>query len=166
MEQILQPGQSIARGVCRHLRSLGFTSITEFVPKRGLRVDVAGVGPKGEIWVIECKSSRADFRSDQKWQGYLDWCDRYFWAVGPEFPMEILPPDTETGRMIADEFDAEIVAYGPEAKLPPARRKALTLKIARTAMDRLSWHTDPSPTPPTGGGAGPLTGLRRHSALP
>lgn len=143
MEQSLQPGQSLARGVCRHLRTLGFAAITEFVPTRGLRVDVLALGPKGEIWVIECKSSRADFMSDQKWEGYLEWCDRYFWAVGPEFPKEILPD--ETGLILADEFDAEIVSYGPEAKLAAARRKALSLKVARTAMERLFFHTDPSP---------------------
>ena len=51
------------------------------MPTRGLRVDVFALGPKGEFWVIECKSSRADFIADGKWQGYLEWCDRYFWAV-------------------------------------------------------------------------------------
>lgn len=78
MEQELQPGQLLARGVSRHLRSHGFVSVEEFVPERGKRVDVMALGPKGEIWVIECKSSRADFQSDQKWEGYLEWCDRYF----------------------------------------------------------------------------------------
>ena len=144
MELSLQPGQGLARGVCRHLRSLGFASMTEFVPARGLRVDVLGVGPKGEIWIVECKSSRADFMTDRKWQGYLEWCDQYFWAVGPEFPTDILPEGS--GLMLADEFDAEVVRYGPETRLAAARRKALSLKVARTAMDRLLSHTDPSPT--------------------
>ena len=82
----LQPGQRLARGVSRHLLTHGFVSIEEFVPTRGLRVDVMGLGPKGELWVIECKSSRADFLSDSKWQGYLEWCDRFFWAVDTDFP--------------------------------------------------------------------------------
>jgi len=111
------------------------------VPERGKRVDVVAVGPKGEIWVIECKSSRSDFTSDQKWGGYLEWCDRYFWAVDIDFPNELLPPDT--GLIIADAYNAEIIRMGPESKLPPARRKALTQRIARVAARRLQSHRDP-----------------------
>lgn len=129
------PGQLLARGVARHLRSLGFASVFEFVPSRGLRVDVLGIGPKGEIWVVECKSGRADYATDHKWQGYLDWCDRFFWAVDAAFPEDILPPDT--GLIRADAYDAAIIAMGPETPLAPARRKALTLKAARIAAERL-----------------------------
>lgn len=74
----LQAGQLLARGVCRHLLTHNFTSLEEFTPERGKRVDVMAIGPKGEIWVIECKSGREDFRSDHKWRGYLEWCDRFF----------------------------------------------------------------------------------------
>ena len=87
---LMQPGQVIARGVCRLLASHDFGCLEEFVPKRGLRVDVMALGPKGELWVVECKSSRADFMCDAKWQGYLDWCDRYFWAVDQDFPTDLL----------------------------------------------------------------------------
>ena len=79
--ETLMPGQLLARGVARHLVSHGFVCVEELVPARGLRVDVMALGPKGEIWVVECKSSRVDFTSDSKWQGYLEWCDRFFWAV-------------------------------------------------------------------------------------
>lgn len=99
------------------------------------------VGPKGEIWVIECKSSRADFQSDAKWQGYLDWCDRYFWAVDAEFPTDLLPP--ETGLIIADGYGAEILRMGEESRLAPARRAALIRKFARDAARRLQWLRDP-----------------------
>lgn len=137
----LQPGQKLARGVARHLHSHGFASVEEFVPARGLRVDVMGLGPKGEVWVIECKSSRADFTSDRKWQGYLDWCDRYFWAVDQDFPTDLLEP--ETGLIIADAYDAEVVRMGPEHKLAPARRKALIQKFATHAARRLHALRDP-----------------------
>ena len=79
------PGQRLQRGVCRGLRALDFVCVEELVPCPGLRVDVMALGPRGEVWVVECKSGRADYRSDRKWQGYLDWCDRYFWA-GEAFP--------------------------------------------------------------------------------
>jgi len=141
MNETLKPGQLLARGVCRHLRQHNFVSIEEFVPERGLRVDVMALGPKGEIWVVECKSSRADFQTDQKWQGYLDWCDRYFWAVDEAFPTELLPD--ETGLLIADAYDAEIIRMGPEEKLAAPRRRQLTHKFARHAAQRLLDFRDP-----------------------
>lgn len=136
-----QPGQLLARGVCRHLLSHDFVTVEELVPTSGLRVDVMALGPKGEIWVIECKSSRADFQSDSKWQGYLEWCDRFFWAVDTEFPTELLPP--ESGLIIADSYGAEIIRMPEEAKLAAARRKVLTHKFARTTALRLQGMRDP-----------------------
>ncbi|MCB1337663.1 MAG: MmcB family DNA repair protein [Maritimibacter sp.] len=137
----LQPGQILARGVARHLRQHGFVSVEEFVPVRGLRMDVFALGPQGEFWVIECKSSRADYLADGKWQGYLDWGDRYFWAVDADFPTELLP--AETGLIIADGYDAEILRMGPETKVAPARRKVLLQKFARHAAIRLQGYRDP-----------------------
>ena len=135
------PGQLLARGVARLLASHGLVCIEELVPTRGLRVDVMALGPKGELWIVECKSSRADFQSDQKWQGYLDWCDRFFWAVDAEFPSEILPDDT--GLMIADAYGGEILRMAPERKLAAARRKVLLRKFAATAARRLHLLRDP-----------------------
>jgi len=137
----LKSGQKLARGVARHFRSHGFVSIEEFVPARGLRVDVMGLGPRGEIWVVECKSSRADFQADSKWQGYLDWCDRYFWAVDMAFPTDILPQ--ETGLIIADSYDAEIIRMAPEDKLAAPRRRVLIQKFATDAARRLHAYRDP-----------------------
>ena len=137
----LMPGQLLARGTCRHLSSHGFVTVEELVPAPGLRVDVMALGLKGEIWVVECKSSRADFTSDQKWQGYLEWCDRFFWAVDPDFPTELLPQ--ETGLIVADPYDAEILRMAPEIKLPGARRKVVTQKFARHAARRLQALRDP-----------------------
>jgi hypothetical protein len=142
------PGQRLARGVCRGLRALDFVTVEELVPAPGLRVDVMALGPKGEVWVVECKSGRADFRADRKWRGYLDWCDRFFWAVDADFPTDLLPP--ETGLILADAFDAEIVRMPTESPLAPARRKGVVQKFARHAALRLQALRDP--------GAG-LTGM-------
>ena len=136
------PGQVLARGVSRHFASLGWVTVEELVPARGLRVDVMALGPKGEIWVIECKSSRADFMGDAKWQGYLDWCDRFFWAVDSHFPVDLLP--TESGLIIADGYDAEIIRMAPEHKLAAARRKVMVQKFATHAARRLQSFRDPS----------------------
>ena len=137
----LMPGQILARGVSRHMRSHDFVTVEELVPTVGLRVDVMALGPKAEIWVIECKSCRADYQADQKWQGYLDWCDRFFWAVDTDFPTELLPD--ETGLIIADGYDAEIIRMGPESKLAPARRKVMIQKFARHAAIRAQIARDP-----------------------
>ncbi len=135
-------GTALARGVCRCLVSLGLAPLTEFVPARGLRVDVMALGPKGEVWVVECKSGRADFQSDHKWQGYLEWCDRFFWAVDPAFPTEILP--AESGLILGDGFGAEVVRLAPEMRLAPALRKALVQSFARQAAWRLARQVDPA----------------------
>ena len=116
----LTPGQKLARGAARHLTSLGYASIEEFVPSRGLRVDIMALGPKGELWIVECKSSREDFTSDDKWHNYIEWCDRYFWAVDADFPTDLLPDDH--GLMIADAYDGEIIRNAPLTPLAAARR--------------------------------------------
>ncbi|WP_298913253.1 MmcB family DNA repair protein [uncultured Roseobacter sp.] len=139
--QSFQPGQLLARGAARLLNSYGFVSVEELVPSRGLRVDLMGVGPKNEIWIVECKSSRADYQSDHKWQGYLAWCDRFFWAVDEAFPTELLPEDT--GLIIGDAYGAEIIRMGPEDKLAAARRKVMIQKFAITAARRLHAMRDP-----------------------
>ena len=130
-----RPGQLIARGVARYLRSLGYVSLEEFLPIRGVRVDIMALGPKGELWIIECKSSRADFNSDNKWGNYLEWSDRFFWAVDESFPTEILP--AEYGLIIADAYDADIRRSAPLHPVATARRKSLIHKFATKAAERL-----------------------------
>ena len=136
------PGQRLQRGVARALRSMGFACVEEMVLATGLRVDVMALGPKGEFWVVECKSGRADFRADRKWQGYLDYCDRFFWAVDADFPADLLPGDS--GLIIADAYDAEILRMGPETPLAGARRKAMLQGFARHAALRLQALRDPA----------------------
>lgn len=138
----LLPGQRLARGVCRHLRGLDFAPLVEFVPAPGLRVDVIAVGPGGEVWIVECKSCRTDFVSDRKWGGYLEWCDRFFWAVDADFPAELLPPDA--GLILADPWDAEIERMPEPSPLAGARRRAITRRFARTAAARLGALLDPA----------------------
>ena len=138
----LKMGQLIARGVCRHLKHYDFACIEEFVPIKGARVDIIAVGPKGEIWIIECKSSPTDYLQDQKWEKYLPFCDRYFWAVPQNFPTNILPEND--GLILADSYDAEIVRFGQKRKITPQKRKTIITKVARNASDRLRLVLDPS----------------------
>lgn len=141
----IQPGQILARGVARHLTALGFVCVEELVPTRGLRVDVMALGPKGDIWIVECKSCRADYMSDSKWQGYIEWADRFFWAVDCDFDTDLLPE--ATGLIIADGYDAEILRMGEETRLAAARRKVMTHKFATLAARRLHALKDPNAYP-------------------
>lgn len=136
------PGQRLARGVARALRDMGFVSVEEMGLTTGLRVDLMALGRKGEVWIIECKSSRADFMADRKWQGYLPWCDRFFWAVDADFPTTLLPEGS--GLMLADAYGAEIIRMAPDTPLAPARRKAVVQSFARHAALRLQALRDPS----------------------
>ncbi|HMN36864.1 MAG TPA: MmcB family DNA repair protein [Hyphomicrobium sp.] len=142
IEPKLSPAaREILRGVQRTLKAHGFESLAEVVLANGRRADVMALGPGGDCWIVEIKSSIADFRSDSKWPEYRDYCDRLFFAVAPDFPNEILPPDT--GLILADRYDGEIVRVAPEARLAPARRKAVTLAFARVAAARLMHATEP-----------------------
>ena len=142
----LAPGTILARGVCRMFVERGFACLTEFTTRDGLRMDVCTLGSKGEIWCVEVKSSRADFLADRKWEGYLGWCDRFFFAVPESFPDELLPP--EHGLIRADAYGAEILRWGPEERLAAARRKSVTLSFARNAAQRVQLLTDPAPRGP------------------
>jgi hypothetical protein len=131
----------ICRGVGRLLKAHGLAAVSEVALANGRRADVAGFSDNGEIWIVEIKSCREDFRSDQKWPEYRAFCDRLFFAVAPGFPAEALPKDT--GLIIADRYGGEIVRSAPEHRLPAARRKAMMLRVARTAANRLQGIMDP-----------------------
>ena len=139
-----QPGALLARGVCRHLLTLGHAPVTEFVPAPGLRVDVIALDPAGQISVIECKSGLADFRADSKWPGYRAWCDAFYFAVDDAFPLDVLPDDV--GLIRADAWGAEVLRAAPPHPLGAARRRALTLRLARKAAERLRFALDPGAT--------------------
>ena len=115
--------------------------VSEVSLANGRRADIAAVSENGEIWIVEIKSSIEDFRTDQKWPEYRDYCDRLFFAVAPAFPNEILPADA--GLIIADRYGAELLRPAPEHKLAGARRKAMTLRLVHTAAYRLQAAIDP-----------------------
>jgi hypothetical protein len=131
----------LARGVTRLMALHGFACVCELPLANGRRADVAALSEAGEIWVVEIKSCLEDFRTDQKWSQYREFCDRLLFAVAPDFPREVLPEDT--GLIIADRFGGEIVRPAPEHRLAGARRKAMMLRFARVAALRLSALYDP-----------------------
>jgi hypothetical protein len=133
--------RDICRGVGRLFKAYGFAPISEVTLANGRRADVMGMSEAAEIWLVEIKSCLEDFRVDQKWPQYREFCDRFFFAVGPTFPREVLPADT--GLIVADRYGGEILRPAPDHRLAPSRRRALTLRLARLAALRLQAALDP-----------------------
>ena len=61
---------AVARGTSRLLRSLGFSCVSEMGLPSGRRADLVAMNARGEIWIVEIKSSAEDLRADQKWHEY------------------------------------------------------------------------------------------------
>src|SRR6266581_1903449 len=132
----------VARGTARLLHAHGYCVVGELPLASGRRADLVALGRDGEIWIVEIKSSVADFRADQKWHDYRAHCDRLFFATTIEVPCEIFPPDT--GLIVADAFGAEFKCEAPEHRLPAATRKSMLLLFARAAAMRLQSLADPT----------------------
>jgi hypothetical protein len=132
---------AIARGTARLLRSLGFSCISELPLPSGRRADLVALNDRGEIWIVEIKSSIEDLRADQKWPDYRAHCDRLFFAFTQDLGCEIFPQDT--GLIIADSYGAHLHCEAPEHRLPAPTRKLMMLRFAMTAAQRLNRLADP-----------------------
>ncbi len=138
---------AVARGVSRLFARHQISVQPEVSLRNHRRADLMGMNSKGEIIIVEIKCARADLLGDQKWPEYLDYCDRYFWAVPPGFdctPFEkptFLPE--RTGLIVADAYDAEMVRAAAYVPLAAARRKTEIQRLARIAMRRLMVIADP-----------------------
>ncbi len=131
----------ILRGVARALGAGDQAVLTEMPLANGRRADLVALDRAGLITLVEIKASRADFLADRKWRAYLDFCDRFYFAVADGFPLELLPPDE--GLIRADRFSGEILRAARTRSLGAARRKALLIRFARIAAGRLQVLLDP-----------------------
>lgn len=133
---------AVARGTMRLLLSHGFCCVSELPLPSGRRADLVALDASGEIWIVEIKSSVADFRADHKWMDYRAHCDRLFFATTTEVPCEIFPQDT--GLIVADAFGGQIMCEAPEHRLLAPTRKAMMLRVAQCAALRLQSLVDPA----------------------
>lgn len=131
----------VARGVGRFFRARGFAVVSELPLATGRRADVVGLGPNGDVWIVEIKSSIEDFRCDHKWPEYRFSCDRLFFATHTGVPSDIFPEDA--GLILADHFGAELLREAPEHRLAAATRKAMLVRFAQAAAHRLHGLIDP-----------------------
>ena len=132
---------AIARGTARLLRSLGFACISELSLPSGRRADLVALNERGEIWIVEIKSSVEDLRADHKWEDYRAHCDRLFFAFTQGMPHEIFPK--ETGLIVADAYSAHLFCEAPEHRLAAATRKLMTVRFAVAAAQRINRLIDP-----------------------
>jgi hypothetical protein len=136
----------LVRGVGRALTEADHAVLAELALGNGRRADLVAIDRAGAIVLVEVKSCRADFVADRKWQEYLGYCDRFYFAVGPDFPRAFLPP--EEGVILADRFGGEIIRPALLRALSPARRKAMLIRFGRAAASRLQTMIDPQPEAP------------------
>ena len=137
----------VARGVTRLLCRQDLFAVCEMPLPNGRRADLMAIDAKGSLTIVEIKVARSDLIGDGKWLDYLEYCDRFFWAV-PEHLCAILEGahflPGEAGLLVADRYDAVILREAMDRPLAPARRKAETLRFARRAARRLSAQIDPT----------------------
>jgi hypothetical protein len=132
---------AIARGTARMLHTLGFSCISELPLPSGRRADLVAINDRGEIWIVEIKSSIEDLRADQKWPEYRAHCDRLFFAFTRDMPCEVFPADT--GLIVADAYGAHLQCEAPEHRLPAPTRKLMTIRFAIVAAQRINRLVDP-----------------------
>ncbi len=133
---------AIARGTARLLYAHGFSVVSELPLPSGRRADLVALNTHGEIWIVEIKSSAADFHADHKWRDYRTHCDRLLFSTSLEVSCEIFPADA--GLIVADAFGAEFKSHAPEHRLGAPTRKAMMLLFARAAAARLQLLADPA----------------------
>lgn len=125
----------LTRGVCRLFGSLGFGTLTEFKLSNGRRVDVMAIDRNGEFVIVEIKSTVADYRADRKWQEYLAFCERFYFAVPAGFPTHLLPE--ECGLIVADPYDAAVRRESDARRLNANRKRQQLIRFALVASERL-----------------------------
>ena len=137
----------VARGVTRLFCRQDLFAVCEMPLPNGRRADLMAIDRSGGLTIVEIKVAKADLIGDGKWRDYLDYCDRFFWAVPPVLA-RILDEErylpTEAGLIVADRYDAAIVREAVHRPLAAARRKAELLHFARRAARRLAAQVDPS----------------------
>lgn len=132
----METAQQVARGVSRLLIQEGFSPILEFTLANGRRLDVAALGPDGTVVGVEIKVALGDLKADMKWPEYLEFCELFYFAIPPDFPDEYVPAGT--GLIVADRYGGAIVRPSPVAPIHASRRKAVTLRFAKVAAERLA----------------------------
>jgi hypothetical protein len=139
--QVLKDGRqsetahAVARGTRRLLRRLNYSTITELPLLSGRRADIVALSLDATILIVEIKSSVADFRADTKWREYRAHCDKFYFAIPEGVPVDIMPEDA--GLILADAYGGDIIRQAPDHRMAPATRRAVFMRFAHAAANRL-----------------------------
>jgi len=137
----------VARGVTRLFCRQDLFAVCEVPLPNGRRADLMAIDSKGNFTIVEIKVAKSDLVGDGKWTDYLEYCDRFFWAV-PTHLARILEEDrylpSQAGLIVADRYDAAVIREAAHRPLAAARRKAELLRFARRTARRLAAQVDPS----------------------
>lgn len=136
-ERDVSVAQALSCGVSRLLADMGYRPLCEVKVQPKRRADIVGLGRAGEVVIVEIKSGAQDFLSDTKWPDYLPCCDQFYFGVGMDFDVSMLPDGV--GIVMADKFGAEIVRPAPHQRMHASTRRAVVLRYARTAAARLHY---------------------------
>jgi hypothetical protein len=130
----------VARGVSRLFALQGLVVLPEVPLPNGRRTDITAMDAKGRITIVEIKVSRADLHGDGKWPDYMEYCDRFYWALAAGLDASILDQESHrpdaSGLIVADRYGAAVVREAQALPLSAARRKAEWLRLGRIAMRR------------------------------
>jgi hypothetical protein len=140
--QLPERAALIRRATVRLCIRLGWAPLHEVPLPNGRRADILALRPDGDFMCIEVKSGPRDFLTDQKWPEYRHFADALFFAVDADFPRWMLPPDT--GLIVADGLEADLLRDAPAHRLAGARRRALMQRFAALAAGRLALMEDPA----------------------
>ena len=127
---------AIRKGIERYFSEAGWATIPELTLPTGRRADLVALSAKGQICIVEIKSSVADMKADSKWTEYRAFCDELYFATLADVPADIFPHDA--GFIIADSHGAELVRASDAEKPTPAVRRKLHLTFARACAHRLA----------------------------
>src|SRR6478736_7578694 len=97
----------VARGVTRLFCRQDVFAVCEMPLPNGRRADLMAIDGKGCFTIVEIKVAKADLLGAGKWTDYLEYCDRFFWAVPPALAHlleeeRFLP--TEAGLLVSDRY--------------------------------------------------------------
>ena len=127
---------TVQTGLSRHFEDINWAFLPELTLSNGRRADMVAVSPKGQIIIVEIKSSVNDFKTDSKWPEYHDHCDFLFFATLNDVPAGIFPE--ETGLFVADNYGAELLRDAPHLPMNGAKRKSLLIRFSRASAQRLN----------------------------
>ena len=124
----------VRRGVQRLMAAWRVALLPEMALASGRRADLVGLTEKGEVLIVEIKTSIEDFLADRKWPDYRQHCYCLYFATHPGVPAGIFPE--ECGLILRTAMGPRCCArrrsiacgpdpQGPDAALRPRLRRSL-----------------------------------------